>query len=93
MAQARYAAAGGDSDAGNRMVELIKPLVRATARAGADAEIGGFGGLFAILAAAQANAAVECFTATGETVVRRGEVTKAAGKPRVAFRGRLDLAG
>src|SRR6516225_4392081 len=28
------------------MVELIKPLVRATARAGSDAEIGGFGGLF-----------------------------------------------
>ncbi len=28
------------------MVDLIKPLVRATARAGADAEIGGFGGLF-----------------------------------------------
>ena len=28
------------------MVELIKPLVRATARPGADAEIGGFGGLF-----------------------------------------------
>ena len=28
------------------MVELIKPLVKATARAGADAEIGGFGGLF-----------------------------------------------
>ena len=28
------------------MVELIKPLVKATARPGADAEIGGFGGLF-----------------------------------------------
>src|SRR6185312_12561948 len=28
------------------MVELIKPLVRATARPGAGAEIGGFGGLF-----------------------------------------------
>jgi phosphoribosylformylglycinamidine cyclo-ligase len=28
------------------MVELIKPLVRATARPGADAEIGGFGGIF-----------------------------------------------
>ena len=41
-----YAQAGVDIDAGNRMVELIKPLVRATARAGADAEIGGFGGLF-----------------------------------------------
>jgi phosphoribosylformylglycinamidine cyclo-ligase len=41
-----YAQAGVDIDAGTRMVELIKPLVRATARAGADAEIGGFGGLF-----------------------------------------------
>jgi phosphoribosylformylglycinamidine cyclo-ligase len=41
-----YADAGVDIDAGNRLVEMIKPLVRATARAGADAEIGGFGGLF-----------------------------------------------
>ena len=41
-----YAEAGVDIDAGNRMVELIKPLVRATRRRGADAEIGGFGGLF-----------------------------------------------
>jgi len=41
-----YAQAGVDIDAGNRMVELINPLVRATARPGADAEIGGFGGLF-----------------------------------------------
>jgi phosphoribosylformylglycinamidine cyclo-ligase len=41
-----YAQAGVDIDAGNRMVDLIKPLVKATARRGADAEIGGFGGLF-----------------------------------------------
>ncbi len=41
-----YAQAGVDIDAGNRMVDLIKPFVRATARPGADAEIGGFGGLF-----------------------------------------------
>ena len=41
-----YAQAGVDIDAGNRMVDLIKPLVRATARPGADAEIGGFGGIF-----------------------------------------------
>jgi len=41
-----YTQAGVDIDAGNRMVDLIKPLVRATARPGADAEIGGFGGLF-----------------------------------------------
>src|SRR5579863_7283885 len=33
------------------MVDLIKPLVRGTARAGADAEIGGFGGLFDLKAA------------------------------------------
>jgi phosphoribosylformylglycinamidine cyclo-ligase len=44
--EGRYAAAGVDIDAGNRMVDLIKPLLRRTARAGADAEIGGFGGLF-----------------------------------------------
>lgn len=41
-----YAKSGVDIDAGNRLVEMIKPLVKATARPGADAEIGGFGGLF-----------------------------------------------
>ncbi len=51
MKEARYAAAGVDIDAGNRMVELIKPFLRNTARAGADAEIGGFGGLFDLKAA------------------------------------------
>jgi phosphoribosylformylglycinamidine cyclo-ligase len=46
-----YADAGVDIDAGNLLVNLIKPMVRATARAGADAEIGGFGGLFDLKAA------------------------------------------
>jgi len=46
-----YAQAGVDIDAGNAMVEDIKPLVRATRRPGADAEIGGFGGLFDLKAA------------------------------------------
>jgi len=46
-----YAGAGVDIDAGNAMVEAIKPLVRATRRPGADAEIGGFGGLFDLKAA------------------------------------------
>src|SRR5262245_18327649 len=48
MADSRlsYASSGVDIDAGNRMVELIKPLVRAHRRPGADAELGGFGGLF-----------------------------------------------
>lgn len=46
-----YADAGVDIDAGNAMVDAIKPLVRATARPGADAVIGGFGGLFDLKAA------------------------------------------
>ncbi|MHC5307346.1 phosphoribosylformylglycinamidine cyclo-ligase [Bartonella sp. LJL80] len=46
-----YADAGVDIDAGNAMVEKIKPLVRSTRRAGSDTEIGGFGGLFDLKAA------------------------------------------
>ncbi len=46
-----YAEAGVDIDAGNAMVEKIKPLARATRRRGAAAEIGGFGGLFDLKAA------------------------------------------
>jgi phosphoribosylaminoimidazole synthetase len=41
-----YAAAGVDIDAGDALVERIKPLAKSTARPGADAELGGFGGLF-----------------------------------------------
>lgn len=41
-----YAAAGVSVEAGNSLVERIKPFVRATRRSGADAEIGGFGGVF-----------------------------------------------
>ncbi|WP_367715158.1 phosphoribosylformylglycinamidine cyclo-ligase [Nitratireductor sp. GISD-1A_MAKvit] len=46
-----YADAGVDIDAGSRMVDKIKPMVRATRRPGADSEIGGFGGLFDLKAA------------------------------------------
>ncbi|MBP1882743.1 phosphoribosylformylglycinamidine cyclo-ligase [Sinorhizobium mexicanum] len=46
-----YSDAGVDIDAGNLMVEKIKPHVRSTRRAGADGEIGGFGGLFDLKAA------------------------------------------
>ena len=41
-----YADAGVDIDAGNALVDRIKPLVKATSRPGADSDIGGFGGLF-----------------------------------------------
>jgi len=46
-----YSDAGVDIDAGNLMVEKIKPAVRSTRRPGGDGEIGGFGGLFDLRAA------------------------------------------
>ncbi len=46
-----YKQAGVDIDAGNALVEAIKPAVRSTRRPGADGEIGGFGGLFDLKAA------------------------------------------
>ncbi|MBY5783367.1 phosphoribosylformylglycinamidine cyclo-ligase [Rhizobium leguminosarum] len=46
-----YSDAGVDIDAGNLLVEKIKPAVRSTRRPGADGEIGGFGGLFDLKAA------------------------------------------
>jgi len=49
--RASYRAAGVDIDAGNALVEAIKPLARATARRGADAGLGGFGALFDLKAA------------------------------------------
>jgi phosphoribosylformylglycinamidine cyclo-ligase len=41
-----YADAGVSIAAGNALVKAIAPLARATARPGADAELGGFGGFF-----------------------------------------------
>lgn len=41
-----YKNAGVDIDAGNQLVSRIKPLAKSTRRVGADAELGGFGGLF-----------------------------------------------
>ncbi len=41
-----YAQAGVSIAAGNALVKAIAPLARATARPGADAELGGFGGFF-----------------------------------------------
>jgi len=46
-----YAQAGVDIDAGNALVEAIKPLAKATRRPGSDADLGGFGGLFDLKAA------------------------------------------
>ena len=46
-----YAQAGVDIDAGEALVQAIKPLARATARPGGDASLGGFGALFDLKAA------------------------------------------
>src|SRR5215207_1084336 len=46
-----YAKAGVDIAAGNALVKAIAPLAKATARPGADAELGGFGGFFDLKAA------------------------------------------
>lgn len=46
-----YKDAGVDIDAGERLVDAIKPMARSTKRSGADADLGGFGGLFDLKAA------------------------------------------
>ena len=46
-----YRDAGVDIDAGEALVEAIKPLAASTRRAGADGSLGGFGGLFDLKAA------------------------------------------
>jgi len=46
-----YRKAGVDIDAGERLVDAISPMAKATARKGADAALGGFGGVFDLKAA------------------------------------------
>ena len=50
-----YAQAGVDIDAGNALVERIKPLAKGTRRPGAEASLGGFGALFDLKAAGYAD--------------------------------------
>ena len=46
-----YKNAGVDIDAGNALVDKIKPMAEATGRKGADGTLGGFGGVFDLKAA------------------------------------------
>src|SRR5262245_3354140 len=46
-----YRDSGVDIDAGNALVQAIKPLAKSTRRVGADADLGGFGALFDLKAA------------------------------------------
>ena len=46
-----YADSGVDIDAGDALVDRIKPLAASTRRPGAEADLGGFGGAFDLKAA------------------------------------------
>ena len=50
-AQLTYASAGVDIDAGETLIEMIKPFCKRTRRPGCDASLGGFGGVFDLSAA------------------------------------------
>ncbi|MBL8832937.1 MAG: phosphoribosylformylglycinamidine cyclo-ligase [Rhodospirillales bacterium] len=51
MSTNRYAEAGVDIDAGEALVEAIKPMAKSTRRPGSEAGLGGFGALFDLKAA------------------------------------------
>jgi phosphoribosylformylglycinamidine cyclo-ligase len=46
--KSKYAEAGVDIDAGNKLVDLLKPIVSKTYRSGVITDIGGFAGLFSL---------------------------------------------
>lgn len=66
-----------DIDAGNALVEAIKPLARSTARSGSDAGLGGFGALFDLRAAGFRD---PLLVATTDGVGTKLKVAIAAGK-------------
>lgn len=73
-----YADAGVDIDAGNHLVEVIKPACKSTRRPGCDADLGGFGGLFDLAAAGYDSANTILIGATDGvgTKLRIAQMTK-----------------
>ncbi|MDJ0894902.1 MAG: phosphoribosylformylglycinamidine cyclo-ligase [Alphaproteobacteria bacterium] len=83
-----YKQAGVDIDAGAALVEAIKPAVRSTARSGADASIGGFGGVFDLKAAGFADPLLVAATdgvGTKLTIARAAGVHRGIGIDLVAM--------
>ena len=72
-----YKKAGVDIDAGNALVEAIKPLARATARTGTAASLGGFGAFFDPRAAGYRD---PILVATTDGVGTKLKIAIAAGK-------------
>ncbi|TIA92911.1 hypothetical protein E3P99_00358 [Wallemia hederae] len=71
-----YAQAGVSIEEGNRLVDLIKPTVKATKRSGADADIGGFGGAFDLKAAGFKDPILVCGTDGVGTKIKIAHNTK-----------------
>lgn len=74
-----YADAGVSIDAGNKFVDVIKPLCKATRRSGCDADLGGFGGMFD-LAAAGYNAADTVLIGATDGVGTKLRIAQLTGK-------------
>lgn len=74
-----YKSAGVDIDAGEALVEAIKPMCKRTRRPGCDADLGGFGGLFD-LAAAGYNAAETVLVSGTDGVGTKLKIAQAVGK-------------
>ncbi|RLN20830.1 hypothetical protein BBJ28_00001015 [Nothophytophthora sp. Chile5] len=72
-----YADAGVSIDAGNELVNQIKPLCKSTVRVGCDADLGGFGGIFDLQAAGyeKDTALVACTDGVG-TKLRVAQLAK-----------------
>ncbi|KUF97278.1 hypothetical protein AM588_10006599 [Phytophthora nicotianae] len=72
-----YADAGVSIDAGNELVDRIKPLCKSTVRVGCDADLGGFGGIFDLQAAGydKDTALVACTDGVG-TKLRVAQLAK-----------------
>ncbi|MCE2965268.1 MAG: AIR synthase related protein, partial [Alphaproteobacteria bacterium] len=74
-----YRSAGVNIDAGNALVDIIKPLAKATARAGAGASLGGFGA-FIELAPILKNYAEPCLIASTDGVGTKVKIAAEAGQ-------------
>jgi phosphoribosylformylglycinamidine cyclo-ligase len=77
----RYQQAGVDIDAGAALVNRIAPLARSTARPGADAALGGFGGVFDLKAL---NVRDPLLVAATDGVGTKVALTAASGRHAVA---------
>lgn len=74
-----YKSAGVDIDAGEALVEAIKPYCKATRRPGCDADLGGFGGLFD-LSQAGYNASETVLVSGTDGVGTKLKIAQAIGK-------------